>query len=87
MMFIGILIDSQESYFTYSAAEESPVDHDVHFRPGLGPTGLETYTPRTLIYDFKAEFGSLKKNNELYEVQQENGPQDGLWYAELSDPT
>ncbi|KAI9789555.1 MAG: mtDNA inheritance, partitioning of the mitochondrial organelle [Peltula sp. TS41687] len=71
--------NAQESYFTYSAAEESPVDHDVHFRPGLGPAGQETYTPRALIYDFKAEFGSLKKINELYDVQGSNGPRDGLW--------
>jgi len=47
----------QESYFTYSENEQSVVDHDVHFRPGIGADGHETYTPRTIIYDLKGGFG------------------------------
>lgn len=58
----------QESYFTYGADEESPVDHDVHFRPGIGANGTETFTPRTVIYDLKGGFGSLRKINALYEI-------------------
>lgn len=73
-----ILIDRQESYFTYSAGEESIVDHDVHFRPGIGADGTETFTPRTLIYDLKGGFGSLRKINALYELEEEGVPQ-GLW--------
>ncbi|KAI9808226.1 MAG: hypothetical protein M1825_004683 [Sarcosagium campestre] len=70
--------NTQESYFTYSQDEESPIDHDISFRPGLGADGSETFTPRTLIYDLKGGFGSLKKTNALYEI--ENGDQPAaLW--------
>ncbi|RDW90120.1 misato family protein [Aspergillus mulundensis] len=69
----------QESYFTYSGQEESPVDHDVHFRPGVGADGGETYTPRTLIYDLKGAFGTLRKNNALYELTEDLAPGQGLW--------
>lgn len=70
----------QESYFTYSAEEESLVDHDIHFRPGIGADGTETFTPRTVIYDLKGGFGSLKKINALYEIEEPINPQ-GLWYV------
>ncbi|KAF1954835.1 hypothetical protein CC80DRAFT_550012 [Byssothecium circinans] len=56
-----------ESYFTYPPAPESPINHDILFRPGLAPDGTETFTPRTLIYDLKSSFGSLKKVSPLYE--------------------
>ncbi|KAL1302654.1 hypothetical protein AAFC00_003021 [Neodothiora populina] len=61
--------NTQESYFTYGSDEESPVDHDIHFRPGIGANGSETYTPRTLIYDLKGAFGTLRRENALYELQ------------------
>ncbi|KIW54097.1 protein DML1, variant [Exophiala xenobiotica] len=67
----------QESYFTYSENEQSVVDHDVHFRPGIGADGHETYTPRTVIYDLKGGFGTLRKFNALYEIEDE--PLHGLW--------
>ncbi|KAH8663517.1 tubulin domain-containing protein [Tricladium varicosporioides] len=70
--------NTQESYFTYSADEESLVDHDIHFRPGIGADGTETFTPRTLIYDLKGGFGSLRKINALYEVD-EPAISHGLW--------
>ncbi|KAI2470565.1 tubulin nucleotide-binding domain-like protein [Annulohypoxylon bovei var. microspora] len=60
--------NTQESYFTYAANEESPVDHDVHFRPGIGSDGTETFMPRTVIYDLKGGFGTLRKINSLYEI-------------------
>ncbi|GAQ10457.1 protein dml1 [Aspergillus lentulus] len=69
----------QESYFTYGEAEETPIDHDVHFRPGIGADGSETYTPRTLIYDLKGAFGSLRKHNALYELSTDADPGHGLW--------
>ncbi|KAL2871938.1 misato family protein [Aspergillus lucknowensis] len=69
----------QESYFTYNGEEESPVDHDVHFRPGVGADGGETYTPRTLIYDLKGAFGTLRKSNALYELAEDLAPGQGLW--------
>ncbi|KAK4157088.1 hypothetical protein C8A00DRAFT_29944 [Chaetomidium leptoderma] len=60
--------NTQESYFTYSADQaESPIDHDVHFRPGLAPDGTETFMPRTVIYDLKGAFGTLRKINALYD--------------------
>lgn len=71
-------ISSKESYFTYSADQESLVDHDIHFRPGIGADGSETFTPRTLIYDLKGGFGTLKKINALYEIDEPPVSQ-GLW--------
>jgi hypothetical protein len=56
------------------------VDHDIHFRPGIGADGTETFTPRTLIYDLKGGFGSLRKINALYEID-EPVTTDGLWYV------
>ncbi|KAE8451241.1 hypothetical protein EG329_004405 [Mollisiaceae sp. DMI_Dod_QoI] len=70
--------NTQESYFTYSADQESLVDHDIHFRPGIGADGSETFTPRTLIYDLKGGFGTLKKINALYEID-EPAVAHGLW--------
>ncbi|KAF8864127.1 tubulin nucleotide-binding domain-like protein [Acephala macrosclerotiorum] len=70
--------NTQESYFTYSAEQESLVDHDIHFRPGIGADGSETFTPRTLIYDLKGGFGTLKKINALYEID-EPAVAHGLW--------
>ncbi|KUJ21027.1 tubulin nucleotide-binding domain-like protein [Mollisia scopiformis] len=70
--------NTQESYFTYSADQESLVDHDIHFRPGIGADGSETFTPRTLIYDLKGGFGTLKKINALYEID-EPAVSHGLW--------
>lgn len=72
----------QESYFTYSEHEEPLVDHDVHFRPGLGVGGVETFTPRTIIYDLKGGFGTLRKFNALYDNQHDSGEVvRGLWYG------
>lgn len=71
--------NTQESYFTYGEDEESPVDHDVHFRQGLGADGTETYMPRTVIYDLKGGFGSMKKTNALYEIDDDNAAPQGLW--------
>ncbi|KAG9255216.1 tubulin domain-containing protein [Emericellopsis atlantica] len=60
--------NAQESYFTYSGQDESPIDHNVHWRPGVGADGSETFLPRTVIYDLKGGFGSLRKINALYEA-------------------
>ncbi|KAJ5819130.1 hypothetical protein N7474_004721 [Penicillium riverlandense] len=68
----------QESYFTYNE-EEPPVDHDVHFRPGVGADGSETYTPRTVIYDLKGGFGTLRKYNALYELTEDSTAAQSLW--------
>ncbi|KAI0851808.1 tubulin nucleotide-binding domain-like protein [Daldinia vernicosa] len=70
--------NAQESYFTYSAEEESPIDHDVHFRPGIGSDGSETYMPRTVIYDLKGGFGTLRKINALYDIDND-AASNSLW--------
>ncbi|KAK4575083.1 mtDNA inheritance, partitioning of the mitochondrial organelle [Recurvomyces mirabilis] len=64
----------QESYFTYAGQEESPVDHDISFRPGIGANGEETYSPRTLLYDLKGAFGTLRRENALYQLQEQTNP-------------
>jgi hypothetical protein len=66
--------NTQESYFTYSDQETSPVDHDISFRPGVGADGADTYAPRTVIYDLKGAFGTLRRENALYELQHEGDP-------------
>lgn len=44
----------------------------------MGADGSETFTPRTVIYDLKGGFGSLKKINALYELDDPSAP-EGLW--------
>lgn len=73
------LISAKESYFTYSEHEQSIIDHDVHFRPGFGNDNSETFTPRAVIYDLKGGFGTLRKYNALYGVQDESPLVQGLW--------
>ncbi|SZF01368.1 unnamed protein product [Blumeria hordei] len=70
--------NTQEAYFTYEEGDESLIDHDVHFRAGTAPDGTDTFTPRTLIYDLKSGFGSLRKVNALYEIEEPTAPQE-LW--------
>nr|POF03454.1 protein dml1 [Quercus suber] len=71
--------NTQESYFTYSGQEDSIVDHDRSFRPGVGADGQETYTPRTLIYDLKGAFGTLRRENALYGLQHGESVQAEGW--------
>ncbi|CAK7228063.1 mtDNA inheritance, partitioning of the mitochondrial organelle [Sporothrix bragantina] len=77
--------NAQESYFTYGQDAPSPVDHDIHWRAGIGADGSETYLPRTVIYDRKGGFGSLRKVNALYDEAQKQGasamdlPSSSLW--------
>lgn len=73
--------NTQESYFTYPPEEESPVDHDISFRPGLAPDGSDTFTPRALIYDLKGAFGSMRRINALYEPEDDRSilDQTGVW--------
>jgi len=71
--------NQQQSYFDYSddpqglnADQEDTrpvplVDHDVSFRAGIGYNGVETYTPRALIFDTLDQMGGLKRINDLYQ--------------------
>ncbi|EMD66217.1 hypothetical protein COCSADRAFT_179550 [Bipolaris sorokiniana ND90Pr] len=72
---------TMESYFTYPPEDESPVNHDILFRPGMAPDGSDTFTPRTLIYDLKGAFGSMRKINALYEAEDDRSilDQPGVW--------
>ncbi|KAE8848755.1 hypothetical protein HRS9122_02771 [Pyrenophora teres f. teres] len=72
---------TMESYFTYPPEAESPVNHDILFRPGVAPDGSDTFTPRTLIYDLKGAFGSMRKINALYEAEDDRSilDQPGVW--------
>ena len=69
--------NTQESYHTFDGDSPSLVDHDIHFRAGIAADGSETYLPRTVIYDLKGGFGSLRKINELYEI--DDGSGEGVW--------
>ncbi|KAH0490250.1 hypothetical protein TgHK011_001727 [Trichoderma gracile] len=60
--------NAQESYFTYAEDETSLVDHNIHWRPGIGEDGSETFLPRAVVYDLKGGFGPLKKVNPMYDV-------------------
>ena len=74
--------NTQESYFTYPPDPPSLVDHDIHFRTGIGSDGQETFTPRTLIYDLKGGFGTLRQLHGLYDVVANEGDEmGGIWYA------
>ncbi|KAH6661651.1 dml-1 [Plectosphaerella plurivora] len=65
--------NAQESYFTYGDDPAEPaVDSNVHWRAGIGSDGAETFLPRTVIYDLKGGFGSLRKINALYEPPENN---------------
>ncbi|KAL8907533.1 MAG: hypothetical protein Q9207_001342 [Kuettlingeria erythrocarpa] len=48
---------------------------------GQGPSGEDTYTPRTLIYDLKGGFGSLRKWDGLYDQQGVREDFKKLWYV------
>jgi len=49
----------------------------------MGADGTETFTPRTVIYDLKGGFGSLRKINALYDMDEPTVP-DNLWYKLFS---
>ncbi|KAM3434592.1 hypothetical protein NHJ13734_005935 [Beauveria thailandica] len=72
--------NTQESYFTYSDADKLFVNHDVHWRTGVGADGADTFLPRTVVYDLKGGFGSLRKINALYDTNNdENAMSSALW--------
>ncbi|KAL4402490.1 mitochondrion organization protein [Malassezia pachydermatis] len=65
--------NTQQTYFDYSPHAPPPiVEHDVSFKAGLGTDGLDTYTPRTLLFDVREEFGALARINALYEESSED---------------
>ncbi|KAF9257995.1 tubulin nucleotide-binding domain-like protein [Marasmius fiardii PR-910] len=79
--------NAQEAYFTYSEqendGEEPLIEHDVSFREGLDRRGNTTYTPRALIFDRKANFGSLARNGILNNDDDENIP--APWNGDVTE--
>ncbi|KAL7918516.1 tubulin domain-containing protein [Trichoderma austrokoningii] len=73
--------NTQESYFTYSEYEASYVDHNIHWRAGVGEDGSDTFLPRTVVYDLKGGFGSLRKMNPLYDAPSEDVAGASLWHG------
>ncbi|OAQ31328.1 tubulin nucleotide-binding domain-like protein [Linnemannia elongata AG-77] len=65
--------NTQEAHFNYQQPgdeeETAPelVNHDCLYRIGMTSKGVETYTPRALIFDLKGGFGSINKY-KLYET-------------------
>lgn len=79
--------NAQESYFTYGDSKPSVVDHNIHWRAGVGHDGSDTFLPRTVIYDLSSNFGALPKINPLYDAAPSIDPcRDSLWYASQSIP-
>ncbi|OCH91306.1 mtDNA inheritance protein Dml1 [Obba rivulosa] len=58
--------NTQESYFTYEEGEDPIVTHDISFREGLTRKDEPTFCPRVLIFDRKANFGTLSPTSGLY---------------------
>lgn len=62
--------NQQESYFVFDKKDvnkKSHVNPSVLFRAGVATDGrTPTFTPRTLIWDMRGGYGSLKKSNPLY---------------------
>ncbi|CAM0140076.1 mtDNA inheritance, partitioning of the mitochondrial organelle [Umbelopsis sp. WA50703] len=70
--------NAQNEYFEYGdSAQEPEFDHDILYRAGVNQRGIETYTPRVMIYDLKGGFGSLKKYNKLF--QDDSVAQQDTW--------
>ncbi|KAM0471635.1 hypothetical protein ACHAPX_009292 [Trichoderma viride] len=76
--------NTQESYFTYSEDEKSHVDHNIHWRAGLGEDGSDTFLPRTVVYDLKGGFGSLRKMNPMYDAPSEDVAMASLWHGKTA---
>ncbi|KAG0338451.1 mtDNA inheritance, partitioning of the mitochondrial organelle [Podila horticola] len=70
--------NTQEAHFNYQQLgdeeEQAPelVNHDCLYRVGQTSKGIDTYTPRALIFDLKGGFGSIKK----YKLYESEPPQD-----------
>ncbi|KAL6894935.1 tubulin domain-containing protein [Trichoderma evansii] len=73
--------NTQESYFTYSEDEKSYIDHNIHWRAGVGEDGSDTFLPRTVVYDLKGGFGSLRKINPMYDAPSEDAAMASLWHG------
>ncbi|KAF9438617.1 mtDNA inheritance, partitioning of the mitochondrial organelle [Entomortierella beljakovae] len=63
--------NTQDAHFNYEQSEEEEhppelVNHDCLYRVGMTSKGVDTYTPRALIFDLKGGFGSINKY-KLYE--------------------
>lgn len=69
---------SQQDLQQHREDDISPVDHDIHWRAGIGAAGEDTYTPRALIYDLKGGFGGMKIDG-WEDGEEESGSGDRVW--------
>ncbi|KAF9110727.1 mtDNA inheritance, partitioning of the mitochondrial organelle [Mortierella sp. AM989] len=65
--------NTQDAQFNYEQPEDEEttpelINHDCLYRVGVTNKGVDTYTPRALIYDLKGGFGSINKY-KLYEAE------------------
>ncbi|KAJ7648544.1 Misato segment II tubulin-like domain-containing protein [Mycena rosella] len=71
--------NTQESYFTYGEEEDAEVSHGISFREGLNQKGEPTFCPRLLVFDRKAQFGTLSQANALFGVDEAAEEEQILW--------
>lgn len=80
--------NAQQAYFDYSGRAAPPVvEHDVSFREGQGTDGLDTYTPRALLFDVRSEFGAMARINELYAAEDDSADYETVHTAEPVAPS
>ncbi|WFD18938.1 mtDNA inheritance, partitioning of the mitochondrial organelle [Malassezia caprae] len=79
--------NAQQAYFDYSGRTAPVVEHDVSFRAGEGTDGLDTYTPRALLFDVRSEFGAMARINELYATEDDHGACETMHTAERVPPS
>ncbi|KAF8225980.1 tubulin nucleotide-binding domain-like protein [Tricholoma matsutake] len=81
--------NTQETYLGEDDTEHSVThDWDVSFREGLSPTGEPTVCPRLLIFDKKANFGTLSRSNALLggeEVELPNEDHPAIWNGDVME--
>ncbi|KAF8055192.1 mtDNA inheritance protein Dml1 [Lyophyllum atratum] len=79
--------NTQETYLAEESAD-SPYDFDVSFREGLSHTGHPTICPRLLVFDYKANFGTLAKSNALLGTNEDELPTEDspvIWNGEVTE--
>ncbi|KAG5648222.1 hypothetical protein DXG03_006179 [Asterophora parasitica] len=79
--------NTQEAYIA-EESEDSLYDFDVSFREGLTPTGRPTFCPRLLVFDRKANFGTLAQSNALLGTSEEEPSSEDtpeIWNGEVSE--
>ncbi|KAF8512947.1 tubulin domain-containing protein [Hysterangium stoloniferum] len=82
--------NAQESYFSYDErtkeVDDSIVDPNISFSQSQTPDGSIVSTPRSLIFDYKAKFGSLSHINALHVVDENIAETDAItWNGAVTE--